>query len=655
MMMSSSNKILSIDIETFSSVDIGKCGAYKYVSSKDFEILLFAYRYNDDEVEVIDMTKEELPESIKKDLLDTKVTKCAFNANFERIALSVYLKQYLPPEGWECTMVKALTLGLPGSLDACGKALGFKDSDRKMKAAGTRLINTFSKPIKPTIKNGGRTRNLPEHEPEKWAEFIEYNRRDVEVEIKIRKLCDKFPMLPEEYKAWCTDQRINDRGVRLDKDLADSVIELSEAYSKSLLGRAKAITGLDNPNSLQQLKLWLSNRLDKTIEGLTKADVSELLENDIDADVRKVLEIRQELGKTSTKKYVTMQNSVCDDDRIHGLLQFYGANRTGRWAGRLVQVQNLPQNKIPDLEYAKDLVKGKDLDGIKLIYGSFFNTISQLIRTAFIPSNDNKFMVADFSAIEARVIAWLAGEQWRIDTFLQGGDIYCASASQMFGVPVVKHGVNGHLRQKGKIAELALGYGGSVGALTSMGALNMGLTEDELPELVSVWRDTNPAITKLWWDIDKAAKKCVKNRTSTKTHGITFKWQSGIMFVKLPSGRELAYCKPHITMNKFDSECIGYWGVDQTTKQWCEIKTYGPKLVENIVQGIARDCLRDAIENVVELGLKPVMHVHDEIIVDAPKSASLDEMVKAMCKVPKWAEGLPLNADGYECSFYMKD
>lgn len=646
---------LSIDIETYSSVDIAKCGAYKYVSSSDFEILLFAYSYNDEPVEVINLLEEELPQKIIDDIKSEKVIKCAFNANFERIALSKYLGVHLPPRSWECTMVKALTLGLPGSLDMCGKALGFSDKDSKLKTAGTRLINYFCKPCKPTMANGGRTRNYPSDAPDKWQDFIEYNRRDVEVEMRIRRIADNYPMLTEEYNAWCTDQDINDRGVRLDKDLAEAVIELSESYSEELMERAIAITGLGNPNSIMQLKGWVEERLGHEIDGVTKEVVTSLLDSDIPDDVREVLRIRQELGKTSTKKYVTMLNSVCDDGRIHGLLQFYGANRTGRWAGRLVQVQNLPQNKIPDLAYAKQLVKDKDLDSLKLIYGDFFSTISQLIRTAFVPSEGNKFMVADFSAIEARVIAWLAGEKWRIDTFKNGGDIYCASASQMFGVPVEKHGVNGHLRQKGKVAELALGYGGGAGALISMGALKMGIEEDELEGIKTAWRNSSPMITKLWWDVDREAKKCVINKCRTSTHGIVFYIKKNVMFVRLPSGRELAYCKPHITLNQFGSECIGYWGVDQTTKRWTEIKTYGPKLVENIVQAIARDCLRDAIERVTDNGYKVVMHVHDEIIADAPKGASLKDMVDIMCKVPSWAEGLPLNADGYECDFYMKD
>ena len=655
---------LSIDIETFSSVDISKCGAYKYVSSPDFEVLLFAYSYNDEPVEVINLLDTKLSDQIISDIKDKNVIKCAFNANFERIALSKYLGEYLSPESWECTMIKALTLGLPGSLDMCGKALGFKNEDRKLKAAGTRLINYFCKPCKPSIANGGRTRNLPEHDPDKWNEFIEYNRRDVEVEMKIRQIADNYPMLEDEYKAWCLDQRVNDRGVRLDEDLVDSMLELSESYTETLMERARELTGLDNPNSIVQLKGWIEHRLDREIEGITKEHVSELLESDLPDDVREVLNIRKELGKTSTKKYVTMKNSVCDDGRIHGLLQFYGANRTGRWAGRLVQVQNLPQNKIPDLAYTKQLVKDKDLEGIKLLYGSFNNIASQLIRTAFIPSKGNRFLVADFSAIEARVIAWLANEKWRIETFKKGGDIYCASASQMFGVPVEKHGVNGHLRQKGKVAELALGYGGGAGALKSMGALKMGIEESELESIKTAWRKASPNITELWWDIDKARRTCVNKRVRTSTHGIVFYIKNNVMFIRLPSGRELSYCKPkeRILRKSFDggktysnAEVLTYYGVNQTTKQWTMLETYGPKLVENIVQAIARDCLRDAMDRVSKRGYNIVMHVHDEIIADAPTDKSLEDMVRIMCEVPKWAEGLPLNADGYECDFYMKD
>lgn len=655
MVDSLNKKRLSIDIETYSDIDIKNSGAYKYVSSPEFEILLFAYSYNDEPVKVIDLTKDELPGGIIEDIKSKDVIKCAFNANFERIALSRFLKTKLDPESWECTMVKALVLGLPGSLDLCGKALGFSDKDRKLKAAGTKLINYFCKPCKPTISNGGRTRNLPEHDIDKWNEFIEYNRRDVEVEIKIRQIADKFPMPKEEYDAWCTDQKINDRGVKLDLDLAKSTVELADEVSEKIMVELKDITGLKNPNSVAQLKAWLKDKLGYEIESLTKDSVNELLEEINDKDVKKVLKLRQEIGKTSTKKYQTMLNSVCDDGRIHGLLQFYGANRTGRWAGRLVQVQNLPQNKIDDLSLAKKLVKDKDSDTIEILYGSFFQTASQLIRTAFIPSEGNRFLVADYSAIEARVIRWLAGETWRLETFRNNGDIYCASASQMFGVPVEKHGVNGHLRQKGKVAELALGYGGGAGALISMGALKMGIDEDELEDIKNKWRATSPKITKLWWDIDRCRKEAVIYKRHTCTHGIKFDVIKNVLFVTLPSGRKLSYCKPKITLNSFGSDCIGFYGVDQTTKQWCLIKTYGPKLVENIVQGIARDCLRDAIERVSAAGYKVVMHVHDEIIVDAEKDKTLDELVKLMCVIPSWAKGLPLNADGYECEFYMKD
>lgn len=649
------SRILSIDIETYSDIDIKEAGSYRYIDSPAFEVLLFAYAYDDEEVEVVDLASgEKIPPQVLKDLENPNVTKCAFNDSFERIALTKMLgrKTPLPPNQWQCTMIKAYTLGLPGSLQGVCDALGFTDG--KM-SEGKDLIRYFCVPCKPTKTNGGRTRNYPYHDLEKWKTFKEYNKRDVEVERRVRKKLEMFPMLDEEWKIRYLDQEINDRGVRLDTELAEMAVKMSKENTEELTREAVSLTGLDNPNSPAQLKAWLGGRLGKPVMELTKKAISKMLEKDLPADVKRVLEIRQRMGKTSVKKYEKMLGCRCSDGRMHGLLQFYGANRTGRWAGRLVQVQNLPQNHLKDIEVANRLRKEGNVSEIEKVYGSLSDTLSQLVRTAFIPNPGMVFMVADFSAIEARVLAWLSGEQWRLDVFNTHGKIYEASAAQMFNVPVESIKKGDPLRQKGKVAELALGYGGSVGALVSMGALDMGLTEEELKPLVSTWRDANPHITALWWDVDEAAKLAVKGKRTTRCHGLTFEYTKQMLFITLPSGRKLAYCKPKLDTSQFGNTVISYMGVNQTTKKWERIQTYGPKLVENIVQGIARDCLRDAMINVTEAGFDIVMHVHDEIIAEVGEGRTLEEMEKAMCKVPDWAEGLPLRADGYTCSFYMKD
>lgn len=646
---------LCLDLETYSDIDIAKAGVYKYVESDNFEILLFAYAFDNEEVQIVDMTEEDLPEYLKDALVNPNILKSSFNANFERTALSKFIGNTLDPSSWQCTMIKALTVGLPGSLDMVGKVLNFEEDKQKMKE-GKALIQYFCKPCKPTKANGGRTRNLPEHDLEKWETFKLYCKQDVAVERDIRNKLSKYKTTNKEQRLWELDQHINDRGVGTDLVLIEKAIECDANYAKRLENEAREITGLGNPNSPTQLKKWLGERVGHEVTSLTKESVPVLLDEAKDENVKRLLELRQLMAKTSIKKYQTMQNARCEDGRVRGLLQFYGANRTGRWAGRLVQVQNLPQNHLPDLDDARNCIREGRFDDVEFLYDSIPDTLSQLIRTAFIPREGNRFLVADFSAIEARVIAWYAGEQWRLDVFNNDGDIYCASASQMFKVPVEKHGINGHLRQKGKIAELALGYGGSVGALTSMDKAK-SIPEDELPGIVSRWREASPHITKFWWDVDKAAKKAIKERTTVcMQFGLKFIYDPGVLFIQLPSGRKLSYIRPKIEIGKFDKPIITYEGMEQTSKQWTTLETYGPKLVENIVQATARDCLSEAMFKVNKAGYDIVMHVHDELIMDVPKGfGSLEEVNGIFGEPIDWAPGLPLNADGYECSYYKKD
>ena len=643
---------LSIDLETFSSIDLAKSGVYKYVESPDFEILLFGYSVDGAAPKVVDIASgEKLPEEILSAIIDPDITKWAFNAQFERICLSKWLNlpknQYLDPTSWRCTMVWSAYMGLPLSLEGTGAVLGL---EKQKLSQGKDLIRYFCKPCSPTASNGNRTRNLPIHAPEKWAAFKSYNQRDVESEISIQEKLKKFTVPENIWSEYHLDQEINDRGVSLDMDFVYKAIDIDSLSSSMLNNKIHEITKLENPNSVMQIKSWLSDNGLET-DTLGKKAVTELLKT-APTPLKEVLELRQSLSKSSTKKYTAMKNAVCEDGRARGMFQFYGANRTGRWAGRIIQMQNLPQNHMPDLEEARNLVKEANYEALEILYDSIPDVLSELIRTAFIPRSGCKFIVADFSAIEARVIAWLAGEKWRLKVFESGGDIYCASASQMFGVPVEKHGINAHLRQKGKIAELALGYGGSVGALKAMGALEMGLEEDELKPLVSAWRSSNPKIVKLWWDVDRAVMRSVKERIVTEAHGISFSCQSGMLFITLPSGRKLSYVKPRIGINQFGSECITYEGVG-STKKWERIDSYGPKFVENIVQAISRDILCHALQTLSKYSI--VMHVHDEIIIEADMNISTDIICNQMSQAPQWAKGLLMKADGYECSFYKKD
>lgn len=651
-------RTLSIDIETYSDLDIKKVGVYRYVDSTNFEILLFAYAFDDEEVRVIDLVNgEELPKEVIRVLNDKTVIKSAFNANFERTAISKFLDINLKPNEWSCTMIKSLTLGLPGSLDSVSKDLKFNEDKQKMKE-GKSLIQYFCKPCKATKVNKGRTRNLPMHDMEKWNKFKEYCKQDVVVEREIRSKLSKYKTTEREIKLWYLDQRINDAGIRVDTQLIENAIECDKKYTEKLTKEAIEITGLNNPNSTAQLKKWLSDKVGFEVTSLTKESIPEILKQVDDENVIRVLELRKLMSKTSIKKYEAMKLAKGNDNRVRGLLQFYGANRTGRWAGRLVQVQNLPQNHIEDLDLSRNLLKEGDFDLIELLYDSVPDVLSQLIRTAFIPSEGHRFIVSDFSAIEARVIAWLAGEKWRLDVFNSHGKIYEASASQMFKVPIESIKKGDPLRQKGKISELALGYVGSIGALISMGAIKMGLDEDELQPLVTTWRNANPNITKFWWDVDKAAKKAIKDRTIVELqHGIKFIYNPGVLFIELPSGRRLSYLRPKIEPHTtFGGDKITYEGMEQTSKQWKRIDTYGPKLVENIVQATARDCLREAMFNVTDAGYDIVMHVHDELVLDVDKKCgSLEEVNSIMGKEISWAKGLPLKADGYECDYYKKD
>ena len=642
---------LSIDLETYSDQPLAKTGVYRYVESPDFEILLFAYSVDGGPVQQIDLAcGEKIPSEILCALEDDKVIKWAFNANFERICLSRFLGyptgDYLEPDSWKCSMVWAAYMGLPLSLEGAGAVLGL---EKQKLAEGKDLIKYFCQPCAPTKSNGQRTRNLPKHAPDKWLTFKKYNIRDVETEMSIQARLSKYPVPDSVWEEYHLDQEINDRGVGLDMELVRQAIQMDGRSRSELTQTMKELTSLDNPNSVQQMRQWLADNGVET-DTLGKKAVAELLKTA--PPLQKVLTLRQQLAKSSVKKYQAMETAICADDRARGMFQFYGANRTGRWAGRIIQMQNLPQNHLDDLSEARGLVRAGGFDALEMLYEDVPDTLSQLIRTAFVPQENRKFIVADFSAIEARVIAWLAGEKWRQDVFAEGKDIYCASASQMFGVPVEKHGVNGHLRQKGKIAELALGYGGSVGALKAMGALEMGLSEDELPALVSAWRQANPKIVQFWWAVDRAVMDAVTRKTTTKTHGIIFSARNGMLFITLPSGRSLAYVKPKIGENRFGGDCITYEGVGGT-KKWERIDSYGPKFVENIVQATSRDILCYAMKTLRCCSI--VMHIHDELVIEADRRMSLQAVCDQMSRTPPWASGLQLRADGYETDFYKKD
>lgn len=657
---------ISIDIETFSSNDLSKCGVYKYVEAADFDILLFGYAVDGGEVVVVDLAAgEEIPVEILAALADENITKWAFNSNFERICLSEWLRRnypeyfssysvagdtvgnYLNPRGWKCSMIWSAFMGLPLSLAGVGALLGLEEQKLK---EGKELIRYFCVPCKVTKSNGGRTRNLPEHDADKWNLFKFYNQRDVEVEQSIQKKLVKYPVPDFVWEEFWLDQEINDRGIQLDLTMVENAIALNEISKEKLSTLMREITDLDNPNSVVQMKVWLSEQGIET-ESLGKKDVAKLMD-EVDGDVKNALQLRQQLAKSSVKKYQAMQNAVCADGRARGMFQFYGANRSGRWAGRIIQLQNLPQNHMEDLEQARGLVKNGNYEALFMLYDSVPNVLSELIRTAFVAREGNKFAVADFSAIEARVLSWLAGETWRTQVFVNNGDIYCASASAMFDVPVEKHGQNAHLRQKGKIAELALGYGGSVGALKSMGAIEMGLAEEELQPLVDSWRAANPNIVKFWWSVDRAVKTAVKQKKQADVNGIRFFCQSGMLFIQLPSGRRLAYVKPRMGLNRFDSESVTYEGVGGT-KKWERIESYGPKFVENIVQAISRDILCYAMKTLSHCMI--CAHVHDELIIECREDVSLDAICEQMGRTPPWAEGLVLCADGYCTHFYKKE
>ena len=643
-------KQISIDIETYSSTNLNQTGVYRYADSDDFELLLFGYATDFGPVKVVDLTQgEKIPPQIIEALDNPDIIKSAFNAQFERVCLSRYIGRRLKPAGWHCSRVWSATLGLPLSLRDVGSVLGLP---RQKITAGKELVRFFCTPCKPTKANQNCTRNFPYHAPDKWQQFKQYNQRDVEVEMEITKKLERFPVSQNEWENYWMDQDINDRGIRIDQQLVNNAIKCQNVFHDQYLQTAKKVTGLANPNSPLQLKDWLRQQGVKT-DSLSKVSVAQLLQTTT-GTVHQVLALRQLLSKSSVKKYQAMQKAMCQDGRVHGLLQFYGANRTGRWAGRLVQVQNLPRNSMPDLEEARELVKQGNVPALAMLYDSVPDVLSQLIRTAFIPSKNHHFYVADFSAVEARVIAWLSNEKWRQESFAKNEDIYCASASQMFGVPVVKHGINGELRQKGKIAELALGYGGSIGALKAMGATKLGLTDDELPPLVQMWRNASPHIVQFWWAVDKAAKECIKTHLPQTTHGMKFIYRSGCMFLRLRSGRYLCYPQPKIGINRFGSESITFMGIN-TVKKWDRIETYGAKLVENIVQATSRDLLAEAMRRLEATGNTVVMHIHDEAVIDAPFNRSLDTMVQLMTKVPDWANGLILNAAGFVSDFYKKD
>ena len=641
---------LSIDLESFSDIDLIKCGVYAYADSPAFEILLFAYSFDGGETQIIDLAQgEKLPAEVEDAIFDVSVTKTAYNANFERTCLSKHFGRYIPPESWHCSAVQAAMLALPRSLEDVGRVLGL--DEQKMKE-GKELIRYFCVPCKPTKANGGRIRNLPRHAPEKWELFKTYCKRDVDVEKSIRRKLHNFPIPESEMELYRLDQRINDRGVLVDMGLVRNAVSCERLHKEVVTKRAYELTGLENPNSVAQLKGWLGD-MGMEAESLSKKAVAEMIA-ETDGEVEELLRLRLLMAKTSVKKYEAMERSVCSDGRVHGMLMFCGANRTARWSGKIVQIQNLPKNYLPDLELARDLVKQGRFEDIELLYDSTPNVLSELIRTAFIPKPGCRFVVADFSAIEARVLAWLSGEQWRLDVFTSHGKIYEASASSMFHVPMEEITKTSPLRQKGKLAELGLGFGGAAGALISMGALDMGLTEEELPPLVAAWRKANPHITQFWWDVDAAAIKAVREKQKTKVGKIIFEYKSGILFITLPSGRKLSYVKPRMAVNKFGRDGLTYEGISEN-KKWSRIETYGPKLVENIVQGTARDLLAEAMLRVEEKGYPIVMHCHDEIIAEMPEgTGSVDEMCEVMAVQPEWAEGLPLRADGYQCSFYQK-
>ena len=661
---------MSIDLETYSDIDITKCGAYKYAESDYFEILLFGVSVNGGPVKVYDLAcGDTIPEEILAALSDENITKWAFNASFERVCLSNWLKRhcpehfrgyiipedpaskYLDPSSWKCTMIWSAYMGLPLSLESVGAVL--KLQDQKLKE-GKDLIRYFCKPCKPTKANGGRTRNLPQHDSKKWILFKEYNRRDVEVEIAIKQKLARFPVPDFVWDEYHLDQEINDRGIMIDPEFVSNAIAFDERSRASLMSKMRDITGIDNPNSVQQMKEWLSDR-GIEMESLGKKEVAKFVKDSIgnmDGNITEALKLRLQLAKSSIRKYQAMQNVMCSDGRAHGMFQFYGANRSGRWAGRLIQLQNLPQNHIPDLAEARALVRSGDYDSMNLLYNDIPDTLSQLIRTAFVPKPGYKFIVSDYSAIEARVLAHIAGEKWRSKVFAERKDIYCASASQMFGVPVEKHGINSHLRQKGKIAELALGYGGSVSALKSMGALDNGLQEEELQPLVSAWRQANPNIVQFWWDVDNAVKTTVRQRIKTEVRGIRFSYKSGILFITLPSGRQLSYVKPRIGENRFGGESVTYEGIG-TTKKWERIESYGPKFVENIVQAISRDLLCFAMRNLSFCQI--VGHVHDEVIIECSSEVSVQSLCDIMSRSPDWMPGILIRGDGYQCDFYQKD
>lgn len=640
-------RILSIDIETYSDVDLSKSGVYPYAESDNFEILFFGYSVDGHPPQVIDLANgEQLPDDIIAALTDPNVIKTAYNAMFERICISKHLGlpkgTYLDPTQWHCTMVWAATLGLPMSLAGVGAVLGL---DKQKMSEGKDLIKFFCIPD----KDGNR--HHPKVHPGKWELFKSYNCRDVEVEIAIQQRLAKYPVPDFVWNEYHLDQQINDRGIGVDMELVRHAITINEDIKNEITAEIQALTMLDNPNSVQQMKEWLAENGMET-ESLGKQAVKELLET-APPELAKVLSLRQQLVKSSVKKYDAMLSSHCIDDRIRGMFQFYGANRSGRFSGRLVQLQNLYRNSMPHLDTARDLIKADDIETLDLLFGDIPDVLSQLIRTALVPKAPYKrFIVADFTSIEGVVLSWLAGEQWRLDVFKNGGDIYCISASKIFGVPVVKHGINGHLRQKGKIAELACGYGGSVGAMKAMGAQEMGLSDDEIQQIVTDWRDASPNIVKLWWDVDRAVKKCIKEKTEANVKGLHIFCESGFLFIELPSGRRLAYVKPKIGENKFGGESVTYMGVGEQ-KKWERIESYGPKFVENIIQGIARDILLHAMMNLRDYRI--VAHVHDEVIIEATDDITVDEIVQKMCITPRWARGLTLRADGYECEFYMKD
>ena len=641
-------KSLGIDLETFSSVDLSKCGVYRYASSPDFDILLFGYSVDGGDVRVVDLAcGGEIPADISEALSDDSVIKWSYNNNFERVSLSNYFGTWFEPGSWRCTMVWAAYLGLPRSLADVGAVLGL---EKQKLTEGKDLIRYFCVPCKPTKANGGRTRNLPEHDREKWERFKAYNLRDVEAEMQIQQRLSKFPVPDFVWEEYRQDQEINDRGIGVDMEMVKNAIAMDGRSKAELSAAMKELTELENPNSVQQMKQWLLENGIET-DSLDKKAVAAMLE-DAPEPLKTVLTLRQQLSRSSVKKYQAMENAVCADSRAHGMFVFYGANRTGRYSGKIIQLQNLPQNHIPDLAQARGLVETGDFDALAMLYEDIPDTLSQLIRTAFVPQDGRKFIVADFSAIEARVLAWLAGEKWVLDVFGKGGDIYCETASRMFHCRVEKHGENAELRQKGKQAVLSCGYGGSVGALKAMGALEAGMTEDELQPLVDSWREANPNIVQLWWEVDRAAKECIKNRMQTETHGIRFEYQSGMMFITLPSGRRLAYVKPRIGENRFGGESVTYMGTGGT-KKWERLETFGGKLVENIVQAVSRDILCYAMQTLKNCAI--VATVHDEIIIETDRRMSVEAVCEQMGRTPPWAKGLLLRADGYECPFYQKD